>query len=127
MTGVAEYAVESIAVVNPEDTEVLEPTVSPSLTLVTCYPFHYVGAAPQRFVVRAREIEARKGAPPVPQPRVRTTERRNRPKKSTVLPVAEQIGDLPHESRKGFFRTVASPFRKVFGRRSRRAIKERKE
>ena len=27
-----------------------------SLTLVTCYPFHYVGPAPQRFIVRARQL-----------------------------------------------------------------------
>ena len=32
---------------------VLDPTASPSLTLVTCYPFYFVGSAPQRFIVRA--------------------------------------------------------------------------
>jgi len=32
---------------------VLEPTAEPALTLVTCYPFYYVGSAPQRFIVRA--------------------------------------------------------------------------
>ena len=31
----------------------LDPTDEPSLTLVTCYPFTYVGSAPQRFIVRA--------------------------------------------------------------------------
>jgi sortase A len=33
---------------------VLEPTPDSTLTLITCYPFNYIGAAPQRFVVRAK-------------------------------------------------------------------------
>ncbi len=37
---------------------VLDPTPDPSLTLVTCYPFSFLGAAPQRFIVRARLDEA---------------------------------------------------------------------
>jgi sortase A len=41
------------AVVLPEDTYVLDDPGGPVLTLVTCYPFHYVGAAPKRFIVRA--------------------------------------------------------------------------
>jgi len=52
------YRVEWSAVVKPEATWVLEPTGSGSLTLVTCYPFHYVGPAPLRFVVRARLVES---------------------------------------------------------------------
>jgi len=40
-------------VVDPEDVTVLDPTRTRALTLVTCYPFYYVGAAPQRFIVRA--------------------------------------------------------------------------
>jgi len=40
-------------VVNPEDVSVLNPTSAPALTLVTCYPFYFVGSAPQRFIVRA--------------------------------------------------------------------------
>jgi len=32
---------------------VLDPTTTPALTLVTCYPFYYVGSAPERFIVRA--------------------------------------------------------------------------
>jgi len=47
------YVVESIHIVNPEDVSVLEPTRVPSLTLVTCFPFYYIGSAPQRFIVRA--------------------------------------------------------------------------
>jgi sortase A len=47
------YTVEEIRVVEPEEVEVLAPTGAPVLTLVTCYPFYYVGNAPQRYVVRA--------------------------------------------------------------------------
>ncbi|MBI4447051.1 MAG: class D sortase [Acidobacteria bacterium] len=51
-----EYRVEWTSVVNPDDTHVLEPSGHNALTLVTCYPFYYIGKAPQRFVVRAREV-----------------------------------------------------------------------
>ena len=51
------YQVESTKVVEPDDLKVLSASASPTLTLVTCFPFNYVGAAPHRFVVRAREIE----------------------------------------------------------------------
>jgi sortase A len=51
--GMREYRVEWRGIVAAEDTEVLDPSLSPSLTLVTCYPFHYIGAAPRRYIVRA--------------------------------------------------------------------------
>ena len=49
------YRVERTWVVYPEDVSVLDatPTPTPSLTLVTCYPFYHVGPAPQRYIVRA--------------------------------------------------------------------------
>jgi sortase A len=47
------YRVEEIRIVTPESVEVLDPTPSASLTLVTCYPFYYVGSAPRRYIVRA--------------------------------------------------------------------------
>ena len=47
------YRVERIWIVAPEDVSVLDPTPVQSLTLVTCYPFYYIGSAPQRFIVRA--------------------------------------------------------------------------
>jgi sortase A len=56
-----EYVVEATAVVEPTRTDVLSPTPRPSVTLVTCYPFHLVGEAPDRFVVRARLIGAGAG------------------------------------------------------------------
>ena len=50
------YEVEWIRIVEPHRVDVLEPDGSPTLTLVTCYPFRYVGRAPLRYVVRAREV-----------------------------------------------------------------------
>lgn len=52
-----EYVVESIEVVAPTDIRVLEPFTGHDLTLLTCFPFYYVGPAPKRFVVRAREVD----------------------------------------------------------------------
>jgi len=53
-----EYQVDSIRVVQPNDVEVLASTRDHrALTLVTCYPFYYVGNAPKRFIVRAKQVE----------------------------------------------------------------------
>jgi len=49
----ATYVVDQIEIVTPESVEVLQPRRLPSLTLVTCYPFYFVGDAPQRFIVHA--------------------------------------------------------------------------
>ena len=51
--GTRRYEISDIWIVDPDDVSVLAPTVSPSLTLVTCYPFYFVGHAPQRYIVRA--------------------------------------------------------------------------
>jgi sortase A len=48
------YRVSGTSVVSPADTRALQPTRSPVLTLITCYPFYYVGASPKRFVVEAK-------------------------------------------------------------------------
>ena len=50
------YRVERTWIVDPSDVSVLDPTSSGSLTLVTCYPFYFVGSAPQRFIVRAVRV-----------------------------------------------------------------------
>ena len=47
------YQVRETMVVGPDDVWVLDPTDRPMLTLITCYPFNYVGKAPRRFSVRA--------------------------------------------------------------------------
>jgi sortase A len=47
------YRVQRTNIVQPTDVWVLDPTSDSTLTLVTCYPFSYIGSAPQRFIVRA--------------------------------------------------------------------------
>lgn len=47
------YVVDSVLVTGPDDISVLRPREAQSLTLVTCYPFNFVGSAPRRFIVEA--------------------------------------------------------------------------
>ncbi len=47
------YRIERTWIVDPTDVSVLDPTPSRAITLVTCYPFYFIGSAPQRFIVRA--------------------------------------------------------------------------
>ena len=47
------YRIARTWIVNPEDVSVLDPTPEQSITLVTCYPFYFVGSAPQRYIIRA--------------------------------------------------------------------------
>ena len=49
--GIYDYRVDRTLIVNPEDVYVLDPTDRPTLTLVTCYPFTFIGHAPQRFII----------------------------------------------------------------------------
>ena len=56
--GAFSYVVESAFVVTPADVHVLDATGGRTLTLITCFPFYYVGPAPDRFIVRAREVAA---------------------------------------------------------------------
>jgi len=52
------YRVNSVRIVKPKDVKILTSTGKPILTLVTCYPFYYVGNAPKRYVVTAEMIKA---------------------------------------------------------------------
>jgi sortase A len=54
-TGNWHYKVDRIVIVAPEDVSVLDPQGRPTLTLVTCYPFYFVGSAPWRYIVQASE------------------------------------------------------------------------
>jgi len=51
-----QYRVESTSVVSPTDMEILKPSNGRELTLITCFPFDYIGPAPNRFIVRAFEV-----------------------------------------------------------------------
>jgi sortase A len=53
LKGRYKYVVESSGIVDPDEDIVLHDIGRPTLTLVTCYPFYYVGSAPKRFVVHA--------------------------------------------------------------------------
>ena len=50
------YRVVSTRVVSPDTVSVLDPSGDEILTLVTCYPFYFVGSAPNRFIVRAERV-----------------------------------------------------------------------
>lgn len=56
--GTLDYRVRETLIVDPDDLRVLEPTPTSMLTLISCYPFRYVGPAPQRFIVRADRMLA---------------------------------------------------------------------
>ncbi len=69
LRGTDSYIVDEISIVTPDHVEVLRPRDVPSLTLVTCYPFYYVGSAPQRYIITAFLSQERKSG----------TENRNAP------------------------------------------------
>ena len=56
LAGVSRYAVTETKIVQPSDVGVLADAPGRDLTLVTCYPFYYIGNAPQRFIVHARKL-----------------------------------------------------------------------
>ena len=51
-----EYKVDSVMVVSPDDTNVLRPKGKEEITLVTCFPFRFIGPSPDRFVVSATRL-----------------------------------------------------------------------
>ena len=53
LNGTETYEVTSILITDPTDIRVLDHGAVPALTLVTCYPFYFIGSAPQRYIVRA--------------------------------------------------------------------------
>jgi sortase A len=56
--GTDTYRIVSTQIVEPSDVSVLAATSRNAITLVTCYPFYFVGSAPQRFIVRAEKTPA---------------------------------------------------------------------
>jgi len=51
------YRISKTLIVGPDDVYVLDPTPQPTLTLVTCYPFEFIGHAPKRFIIQASMVE----------------------------------------------------------------------
>lgn len=56
------YRVDEIVIVSPRDVSVLQPTAAPTLSLVTCYPFYFIGSAPERYIVTASLVTSRPSA-----------------------------------------------------------------
>lgn len=56
--GNKEFVVSSITIVDPSDVSVLAPTDESTVTLVTCYPFYYVGHAPKRYIVKGELLSS---------------------------------------------------------------------
>jgi len=56
LAGSYQYSVDWTRIVRPQDVAVLDPIEEPILTIVTCYPFYWVGSAPERFIVRAKQV-----------------------------------------------------------------------
>jgi LPXTG-site transpeptidase (sortase) family protein len=54
-TAIYKYRVSGVEIVDPTDIGVIAPSTDSRLTLITCYPFHFVGPAPKRFVVIAQQ------------------------------------------------------------------------
>lgn len=65
LTGSFHYSVDSFEIVGPQNTSVLKASENHTLTLVTCYPFYYIGPAPRRFIVQAHFIPG--NGPPQPR------------------------------------------------------------
>jgi sortase A len=82
-----EYRVHETLIVEPEDVWVLDSAPAAMLTLITCYPFEYVGNAPRRFIVRAARVQS-------PQEEVRRSETRLRLQPSAPSPRAGTRGRL---------------------------------
>ena len=57
LAGSGEFQVSRIVIVDPDDVSVLDDTLAPTVTLVTCYPFYFIGNAPQRYIVQAIAVE----------------------------------------------------------------------
>lgn len=70
LSGIDHYTIESITIVSPDRVDVLAPTSVPTVTLVTCFPFYYVGNAPKRYIVRAALDQP--DVPKVAERRIRT-------------------------------------------------------
>jgi len=56
--GTYHYQVDSMAVVKPDRLDILEVGDRPEVTLITCFPFHFVGSAPMRFIVKAHLVSS---------------------------------------------------------------------
>jgi sortase A len=103
--GHAFYQVATLEIVKPTDVGVLKPEGKSELTLVTCYPFNYIGSAPDRFIVKAREI----AAPAVSSNGVIT----DVPDRAPVRPVALETAAEPKPAPVRQYRIQPIPYRQT--------------
>jgi sortase A len=89
-TGTYHYRVQSVQIVGPRETQVLRPSDQPSLTLVTCYPFYFVGSAPERYVVNAEQIESSGDMKKQPSPNPAFSSESNSASEVSLSPEAAQ-------------------------------------
>lgn len=73
--GIDTYIVDRTQIVTPRDVSVLQPRSTPSVTLVTCYPFYFIGSAPKRFVVTASLVQPTAAGPTTSDPRLLAQQR----------------------------------------------------
>ena len=124
------YSVDSFHLVDPDDTRVLAPSDLPGLTLITCFPFTYVGAAPLRFIVHAHLVllDPATGAAlhdhrfafdnlePARPPTLHASPRRTVPTRPRPHPRSVAHGRLP-AARKSLAPVVAAPKKLSWWRR----------
>jgi len=107
-SGSYNYKVESTGIVKPDDVAVLHAGHYPEITLVTCYPFYYVGSAPDRFIVKARLVDPPAAPAPAPTPPTPAATA-SAPSHDRILPSHDQPShdstlpshDQPSHDRKG--------------------------
>ena len=83
------YRVDEVVIVKPNDVSVLSPTPSPTLSLVTCYPFYFIGSAPQRYIVMASLVQSAPAAGSAEQ-RLNTTSLRFEPAPNDSSPQLQE-------------------------------------
>jgi sortase A len=83
------YRVTTMRIVKPQDVQVLDPGPTRELTLVTCYPFEYVGSAPDRFIVKAQLISVNTGNNEIHQEPVHITAAAIHPKPKAAFDVPQ--------------------------------------
>ncbi|HEV2448599.1 MAG TPA: class D sortase [Candidatus Sulfopaludibacter sp.] len=92
------YRVEGTEIVGPREVSVLRPGPGPELTLVTCYPFSYVGPAPERFVVKARQETMAQTMTDMPVSAARRQPRRSHTKPARAPLVSSSRRRPPRQS-----------------------------
>jgi sortase A len=85
------YRVSQIVIVDKNDPAVLKPTTASILTLVTCYPFYFIGSAPKRYIVQAQLVTS--GLPASNTPRQGTSS-------ASLEPAAQHVNPKPQKSTK---------------------------